>query len=158
MQRRMLEPLRGEMPTWALVPFATAPAYVGYWYLFGPALRFSSPTFGAAKEVGALLWASHPMAPWGIALWVIAAWITVGIFAHRGAAHLPAGMSPPWRILLLALGLVAGGAFTVWWGTVGTLQAARNPAAAPTGAGWLSVVAFAYFLAAVRVASGRENP
>lgn len=148
-------PMRGAMPTWALIPFATTPAYVGYWYLFGAPLRFSSSSFGAAKELGRLVWHDHPMAPWGLSLWVISAWLVVGIWLHRDAAHDARGGLPVWRSLVLAFALVFGGAFAVFWGAVGALQAVRDPSAAPTGAGWMSLVAFVYALAAVRVAFGR---
>lgn len=141
-------PLRGAMPTWALTPFAMSPTYIGLWYTFGSERRFSSPTFGAAKQLA-------PMPVWGIILLTIAAWIWIGIALHRDAAHDPRGRLATWRTLFLALGLVNAGAFAAWWAAVGSFQAARDPSATPTGIGWLGLVAFVYLLAALRIASGR---
>lgn len=141
-------PLRGAMPTWALTPFAMSPTYIGAWYAFGSEQRFSSPTFGAAKQLA-------PMHVWGIVLLSIAAVLWVGVFVHRDGAHDAAGRLATWRTLALAIALVAGAVFAAWWAVVGSFQAARNPAATPTGIGWLGLVSFVYLLAAFRVASGR---
>jgi hypothetical protein len=153
-------PLRGAMPTWALTPFAMSPSYIGLWYTFGDTQRFSSPTFGAAKIVGrqiadALSLQLQPMQVWGVLLLAVAVCLWVGIWLHRDAAHDNRGRLPTSRTLFLALALVAGGMFAAWWATVGAVQAYRNPAATPTGIGWLGLVSFSYVLAAVRVASGR---
>lgn len=142
--------IRGAMPTWALIPFATSPSYIGLWYLLGAPQRFSSPTFGAAKSLA-------PMQVWGLILVSVGAWIWAEIWLHRDAAHDQHGHLSTPRTLVLAFGLIFGCAFASWWGVVGTVQALRDPAATPTGIGWLSLVAFAYLLAALRVASGRGD-
>lgn len=144
-------PLQGAMPTWALIPFATSPTYVGAWYALGDPTRFSSPTFGAAKTLA-------PMPVWGALLLTIAAWLWVAIWLHRDAAHDQHGRLSPARTLTLAFALIAGCAFAVWWAVVGTVQAYLDPTATPTGLGWFSLVAFVYLLAAIRVASGRAVP
>lgn len=153
-------PLRGAMPTWALTPFAMSPTYIGTWYLLGDEQRFSSPTFGAAKQVGQLIADGfnlplQPMQVWGVMLLTIAACLWASIWGHRAAAHDGRGRLSTERTLFLALSLVAGGSFAAWWAAVGSFQAARDPSATPTGIGWLGLVSFSYILAALRVASGR---
>jgi hypothetical protein len=81
------------MPTWALVPFAMSPTYIGLWYAFGSDRRFSSPTFGAAKQM-------FPMPVWGAVLLTIAFWLWVAIFLHREEAYDARGSITTWRTLL----------------------------------------------------------